>query len=62
MTHVCEIGAVPFSALPGVNAGDLQDSTTHFDFSPCILEHLQEEEPEIDKWVNQSASSTLNKH
>ncbi|XP_057180416.1 rho guanine nucleotide exchange factor 12 isoform X1 [Triplophysa rosa] len=48
-----ETGAVPSSALPrlgdGINAGDVQDSTTHFDFSPCTLEHLHEEEPEIDK-------------
>uniref|UniRef100_A0A8C2IIS6 Rho guanine nucleotide exchange factor (GEF) 12b n=1 Tax=Cyprinus carpio TaxID=7962 RepID=A0A8C2IIS6_CYPCA len=47
---------VPSSALPrlgdGVVPGDLQDSSssnTHFDFSPCTLEHLQEEEAETDK-------------
>ncbi|XP_073670858.1 rho guanine nucleotide exchange factor 12 isoform X2 [Paramisgurnus dabryanus] len=51
-----DTGAVPSSALPrlgdGINSADLQDSypvTTHFDFSPCTLEHLQEEESEIDK-------------
>ncbi|KTF84694.1 hypothetical protein cypCar_00023221 [Cyprinus carpio] len=51
-----EAGGVPSSALPrlgdGVVPGDLQDSSssnTHFDFSPCTLEHLQEEEAETDK-------------
>uniref|UniRef100_A0A671Q5Z1 Rho guanine nucleotide exchange factor 12-like n=1 Tax=Sinocyclocheilus anshuiensis TaxID=1608454 RepID=A0A671Q5Z1_9TELE len=46
---------LPSSALPrlgdGVVPGDLQDSSssnTHFDFSPCTLEHLQEEEAETD--------------
>uniref|UniRef100_A0A672QXM6 Rho guanine nucleotide exchange factor 12-like n=1 Tax=Sinocyclocheilus grahami TaxID=75366 RepID=A0A672QXM6_SINGR len=46
---------LPSSALPrlgdGVVSGDLQDSSssnTHFDFSPCTLEHLQEEEAETD--------------
>ncbi|XP_052413507.1 rho guanine nucleotide exchange factor 12-like isoform X2 [Carassius gibelio] len=51
-----EAGGLPSSALPrlgdGVVPGDLQDSSssnTHFDFSPCTLEHLQEEEAETDK-------------
>uniref|UniRef100_A0A8C1Y2K3 Rho guanine nucleotide exchange factor (GEF) 12b n=1 Tax=Cyprinus carpio TaxID=7962 RepID=A0A8C1Y2K3_CYPCA len=50
------LSGVPSSALPrlgdGVVPGDLQDSSssnTHFDFSPCTLEHLQEEEAETDK-------------
>uniref|UniRef100_A0A8C1HSM1 Rho guanine nucleotide exchange factor (GEF) 12b n=2 Tax=Cyprinus carpio TaxID=7962 RepID=A0A8C1HSM1_CYPCA len=45
------LGGPPFSAVPrlgdGVVPGDSQDSSssnTHFDFSPCTLEHLQEEE------------------
>ncbi|XP_051552026.1 rho guanine nucleotide exchange factor 12-like isoform X1 [Myxocyprinus asiaticus] len=51
-----DAGGVPSSALSrlgeGAVPGDLQDSSssnTHFDFSPCTLEHLQEEEPETDK-------------
>uniref|UniRef100_A0A673FT54 Rho guanine nucleotide exchange factor 12-like n=1 Tax=Sinocyclocheilus rhinocerous TaxID=307959 RepID=A0A673FT54_9TELE len=51
-----EAGGLPSSALPrlgdGVVPGDLQDSSssnTHFDFSPCTLEHLLEEEAETDK-------------
>uniref|UniRef100_A0A673IR02 Rho guanine nucleotide exchange factor 12-like n=1 Tax=Sinocyclocheilus rhinocerous TaxID=307959 RepID=A0A673IR02_9TELE len=47
----CGLGGPPSSALPrlgdGVIPGDSQDSSssnTHFDFSPCTLEHLQEEE------------------
>ncbi|XP_042612902.1 rho guanine nucleotide exchange factor 12 isoform X4 [Cyprinus carpio] len=51
-----ETGGPPFSAVPrlgdGVVPGDSQDSSssnTHFDFSPCTLEHLQEEEAETEK-------------
>uniref|UniRef100_A0A672SXG9 Rho guanine nucleotide exchange factor 12-like n=1 Tax=Sinocyclocheilus grahami TaxID=75366 RepID=A0A672SXG9_SINGR len=51
-----ETGGTPSSALPrlgdGVIPGDSQDSSssnTHFDFSPCTLEHLQEEEAETEK-------------
>uniref|UniRef100_A0A673IN15 Rho guanine nucleotide exchange factor 12-like n=1 Tax=Sinocyclocheilus rhinocerous TaxID=307959 RepID=A0A673IN15_9TELE len=51
-----ETGGPPSSALPrlgdGVIPGDSQDSSssnTHFDFSPCTLEHLQEEEAETEK-------------
>ncbi|XP_051953617.1 rho guanine nucleotide exchange factor 12 isoform X3 [Xyrauchen texanus] len=51
-----DTGGVPFSALPRLGesavSGDPQDtssSNTHFDFSPCTLEHLQEEEPEMEK-------------
>ncbi|XP_009300161.2 rho guanine nucleotide exchange factor 12 isoform X2 [Danio rerio] len=51
-----ETGGLPSSALPklgeGTVSGDLQDSSstnTHFDFSNCMLEHLQEEEAETEK-------------
>uniref|UniRef100_A0A673IN31 Rho guanine nucleotide exchange factor 12-like n=1 Tax=Sinocyclocheilus rhinocerous TaxID=307959 RepID=A0A673IN31_9TELE len=51
----CGLGGPPSSALPrlgdGVIPGDSQDSSssnTHFDFSPCTLEHLQEEEAETE--------------
>ncbi|XDV19902.1 hypothetical protein PO909_025298 [Leuciscus waleckii] len=51
-----ETGGLPSSALTrmgeGSTPGDSQDSSssnTHFDFSPCTLEHLQEEDAETDK-------------
>ncbi|XP_072530469.1 rho guanine nucleotide exchange factor 12 isoform X2 [Salminus brasiliensis] len=51
-----DTGGAPSSALPrlgdGVLSGEGQDSAssgTHFDFSSCALDHLQEEEPEIDR-------------
>ncbi|KAI4900712.1 hypothetical protein NFI96_029145 [Prochilodus magdalenae] len=51
-----ESGGAPFSALPrlgeGAATGEGQDSSssgTHFDFSTCNLDHLQEEEPEIER-------------
>uniref|UniRef100_A0A9J8DJ19 Rho guanine nucleotide exchange factor (GEF) 12b n=1 Tax=Cyprinus carpio carpio TaxID=630221 RepID=A0A9J8DJ19_CYPCA len=54
MVHFTNSGP-PFSAVPrlgdGVVPGDSQDSSssnTHFDFSPCTLEHLQEEEAETE--------------
>ncbi len=61
-----ELGGLPSSALPrlgdGVVPGDPQDSSstnTHFDFSPCTLEHLQEEEAETNKWVKWSPSRLI---
>ncbi|XP_030648267.1 rho guanine nucleotide exchange factor 12 [Chanos chanos] len=49
-------GGTPSSALPRLSDGasDALDSSshgsgTHFDFSPCTLEHLQEEELENDR-------------
>ncbi|XP_067293909.1 rho guanine nucleotide exchange factor 12 isoform X3 [Pseudorasbora parva] len=54
-----ETGGLPSSALArlgeGSIPGDSQDSSspnTHFDFSPCTLEHLQEEEGETDKTLD----------
>lgn len=58
-------GAAPLSALPRLGEvgpqGEGQDSSssgTHFDFT-YALEHLQEEEPETDRWAVQSASMRL---
>ncbi|XP_048086323.1 rho guanine nucleotide exchange factor 12 isoform X1 [Alosa alosa] len=51
-------GSTPSSAQArlgdGVHLGDPQDgstpgASTHFDFGPCALEQLQEEEPETDR-------------
>ncbi|XP_039518407.1 rho guanine nucleotide exchange factor 12 isoform X4 [Pimephales promelas] len=54
-----ETGGLPLSAQArmgeGSIPGDSQDSSssnTHFDFSPCTLEHLQEEEAETDKTLD----------
>lgn len=51
-----DTGVAPFSALPrlgdGILPGEGQDASspgTHFDFSSSTLDHLQEEEPEIDR-------------
>ncbi|KAM6970058.1 rho guanine nucleotide exchange factor 12 [Aplochiton taeniatus] len=53
-----DTGLTPSSAMPrlfeGVHSGDAQDGTTqpnssHFDFSPCTLDHLQEEDRESDR-------------
>ncbi|XP_048045505.1 rho guanine nucleotide exchange factor 12 isoform X2 [Megalobrama amblycephala] len=50
-----ETGGLPTSVLVRLGEGSIPDSqdssssNTHFDFSPCTLEHLQEEEAETDK-------------
>ena len=53
-------GLPPSSALPrlseGVHLGDTLDgmshpTSTHFDFSSCTLDQLQEEERESDRYV-----------
>ncbi|XP_062392109.1 rho guanine nucleotide exchange factor 12 isoform X3 [Sardina pilchardus] len=53
-----DTGSTPSSAQArlgdGFHPSDPQDgstpgSATHFDFGPCALEHLQEEEPETDR-------------
>lgn len=52
-------GSTPSSAQPrlgdGAHLADPQDgvtlgSGTHFDFGPCALEQLQEEEQEADRY------------
>ncbi|KAM9540540.1 rho guanine nucleotide exchange factor 12-like isoform 1-T1 [Salvelinus alpinus] len=58
MGHDSDSGLTPSSALPRLSSdwlhpGDTQDrmahpTSTHFDFSPCTLDQLQEEERESD--------------